>query len=332
MSVGLSRVAVRLPGGTEPVDDVLARIGCGAMERKMFSRVYGLRDSPVLARGERMEDLLAAAGRGALAGTTASLVLYGHTLHMAQHDLGGDFPDRLRDRLGLHGSRFFGLSHVNCVSVLRGVEYARRYLHRPGAGPGEQVLLLGGDQGSISDVARYIKGTTVSGDGAVGVLVNRTGGTGGTRGATVPQRYRCLAAAGARDARFHRNLRMTAEELAAFGRACSDLVAGTVRRAAEASGGSAERLDWVMPHFSNRMFWRSFSRTTGIPADRICLDLLPERGHNFGGDALMALEHADNAGRLRPGDRCVLVAIGQGAYVQSLVVEVLAERDEGAQP
>ncbi|WP_062216605.1 3-oxoacyl-[acyl-carrier-protein] synthase III C-terminal domain-containing protein [Streptomyces sp. NBRC 109706] len=320
MNVGLSRVAVRLPAHSEPVDEILARAGRGTLERRMFTKVYGLRQSPTLAADERMEDLLAEAGAAALDGGTASLVLYGHTLLMAEGDLGDDFPDRLRRRLGLDDSRFFGVSHVNCASVLRCVELARRYLRRPESGPGEAVLVLGGDQGSVNDGARYIPGTTVSGDTAVGVVV-RGGGQDGSPG----HRYRYLSGAGARDARFHRNMRMTEEEVALFSRVCSELVLSTVRRAVAAAGLTPDRLDWVMPHLSNRMFWRSFSALSGIPADRICLDLIAERGHNFGGDALMALEHADRTGRLSPGDRCVLVAIGQGAYVQATVVEVVAD-------
>jgi 3-oxoacyl-[acyl-carrier-protein] synthase-3 len=319
MSTGLSRVAVALPSRSEPVDDVLLRSGAGPMERRMFKKVYGLRDSPTLAEGERMEDLLAEAGRAALGGGDAALVLYGHTLLMAEQDLGGDFPDRLRSRLGLGGSRFFGLSHVNCASVLRCVEYARRFLRRPGAVPGERVLVLGGDQGSVNDEARYIRGATVSGDAAVGVLV-----VGGA------PRYRYLGGACARDARFHRNMRMTAEEFGLFNRACSEQTVRTVLEAARSAGLTADRIDWVMPHLSNRMFWSTFSSRSGIPKDRICLELMPELGHNFGGDALLALEHAERTGRLRPGDRCALVAIGQGAYVQVAIVEVADEQREGA--
>ncbi|UED82942.1 3-oxoacyl-[acyl-carrier-protein] synthase III C-terminal domain-containing protein [Streptomyces profundus] len=317
MNVGLSRVAVALPRHSEPVDAILARAGRGTLERRMFAKVYGLRDSPTLARDERMEDLLALAGATALDGDSASLVLYGHTLLMAEGDLGDDFPERLLHRLGSTGSRFFGVSHVNCASVLRCVELARRFLRRPDATARDRVLVLGGDQGSVNDGARYIPGTTVSGDAAVGVVV-RAGG----------YRYRYLAGAGARDARFHRNMRMTPEETALFGRVCADLVVDAVHRAVTAAGLTPERLDWVMPHLSNRLFWRTFSAHSGIPVDRICLDLIPERGHNFGGDALMALEHADRTGRLRPGDRCALVAIGQGAYTQAAIVEVVADDHE----
>ena len=317
-SVGLSRVAVTLPSWVEPVDDIMVRAGRPAMERKMFTKVYGLRDIPSLAPGELYEDVLAGAGRAALAGGTAQLVLYGHTMLMAETDLCAEFPDRLRAKLGLPDSRFYGLSHINCASVLRCVEYARRYLSRPGADPEERVLVLGGDQGSVGDDARVIAGTTCSGDCAAGVVVH------GLQSSSRP-RYRYLGAAGGRDARFHRNIRMTSEENALFAKVCSAQVVETVERAAASAGMTLDQLDWVLPHLNNKMFWRTFSIQSGIPRDRICLDLMPETGHSFGADALMAMEHADRMGRLKPGDRCALIAIGQGAYFQSTIIEVLED-------
>jgi 3-oxoacyl-[acyl-carrier-protein] synthase-3 len=317
-SVGLSRVAVRLPGWTEPVDDIMVRAERPVTERKMFTKVFGLRNIPSLASGELMEDVLVEAGRAALAGGTASLVLYGHTLLMVETDLCGGFADRLRNRLGLPGCRFYGLSHVNCVSVLRSVEYARRYLARPGVDTEERVLVLGGDQGSVGDDARVIAGTTVSSDCAAGVIVHR-----GDSSARV--RYRYLGGAGARDARFYRNIRMTQEEHALFAKVCSELVVETVERAAAQAGMTLDQVDWVLPHLNNKMFWRTFSIQSGYPRDRICLDLMPETGHSFGVDALMAMEHADRMGRLRPGDRCALIAIGQGAYFQVMIVEVVED-------
>lgn len=320
-NVGLSPVAVRLPRGTEPVAEILTRSGCDAVQRKVFAKIYGLRDSPTLAEGERMEDLLVAAGQAVLDGGTTKLVLYGHTLTLAELDLCGEFPDRLRARLGLGGSRFFGLSYVNCASVLRAVELARRYLGRPGADPAERVLVLGGDQGSVSDDARYLRGTTVSGDAAAAVLVYGSAATAGAR-------YRYLGGATCRDVRFHRSTRMSDEEFALYGQVCAEQAVDAVRLAARSAGLELDQIDWLLPHLSNRMFWRTFSAQSGIPRDRICLDLIPERGHNFGTDSLQALEHADTEGRLRPGDRCAMIAIGQGAYFQSMIVEVVGEHDD----
>jgi len=41
---------------------------------------------------------------------------------------------------------------------------------------------------------------------------------------------------------------------------------------------------------------------------------------------MSALWHADLTGRLRHGDRCALIAVGAGAYVQVVVVEVVGEQ------
>jgi 3-oxoacyl-[acyl-carrier-protein] synthase-3 len=312
VSIGLSPVAVQLPSRTEAVDDILVRCGSAPTERRMFGKVYGLRDSPTLADGERLEDLLVAAGRAALAGESAGLVLYGHTLLSGQVDLGPDFRGRLRAALGLPGAQCYGVAQVNCTAVLRALDLARRYLTRPGSEQGDRVLVLGGDHGSSTDGSRYIPGTTVAGDSVVAVVAHHAASARG--------RYRYLGAAAGRDVRFHRNMRMSREEQRLFARTCCTEAVRTVRRAAATAG--LDQVDWVMPHMSNRMFWRTFSAESGIPKDRICLDLLSERGHNFGTDALMALEHADRTGLLRPGDRCALLAIGQGAYFQSTVIEV----------
>lgn len=315
LSVGLSRVSVGLPRGVESVDDVLLRAGHGAVESRMFGKFFGLRNSPVLAHDERMSDLLVQAGRAALGDGTAGVVLYGHTVLTQEFGLRGGFPDRLRTELGLPGAAFYGFSHINCTSVLRCVEFARRYLGRRDADPDDRVLVLGGDHGSISHLSRYFPGLTVAGDAAVGVVIQSSAARSRTR-------YRYLGGAAGRDARFHRNLKMSAAENSLFGRVCLEQTVQTVKRAADGAGLGLDQIDWVMPHLSNRMFWRSFSTLSGVPRERICLDLLPERGHAFGTDALMALEHADRTGRLRPGDRCVLASIGQGAYFQAVVVEV----------
>ena len=325
-ALGLSRVSVGLPRSTDPVEDLLVRAGRGPMERRMFAKVFGLRDSPTLAEDERMEDLLVRAGLDALGGEPAQLVLYGHTLLNSDLDSADTVLEGLRSRLGLcadvnradvnRGTGFYSVSHINCAAMLRSVELARRFLTRPGAGPGERVLVLGGDQASSHHGrARVIPGIAVPGDAAVGVMVHASS-------ARRRIRYRYLGGASSRDTRFYRNQRMSPPELGLFQEASCEETVRTLRRSVDAAGLTMDRVDWVMPHLTSRMFWGRVSRSSGIPKDRICLDLVSELGHNYGADALLALEHADRSGRLRPGDRCVLFAIGQGAYFQSMVVEV----------
>ncbi|SFP82970.1 3-oxoacyl-[acyl-carrier-protein] synthase-3 [Actinomadura madurae] len=319
-TLGLSRVSVRLPRGTEPVDRVLERAGRGPFERRMFRRFHGLRDSPTLAPDERMEDLLVGAGRDALAGRGADVVLYAHSHVVQEFANRPGFAGRLCAALGVPGAEFYGISHLHCVSVLRAVEIARRYHARAGARPGDRVLVLGGDQGSYDDTARIIPNVTVGGDAAAAVVVHSSHGDADGHGSP---RYRYLSGAALRDQRFHRALRMTQDEQARYAKACLDHVATVLGEAAGRAGLGVADLDWIMPDLTNAVFWRNVCRETGVGRDRVPLDLLPVRGHNYGIDALSVLQHADATGRLRPGDRCALVALGHGAYFQVVVVEVM---------
>jgi 3-oxoacyl-[acyl-carrier-protein] synthase III len=316
--MGLSRVSVRFPRGSESVDRVLERAGYSVIERRIFTRLHGLRDTPTLAPGERMEDLLVEAGREALAGRGADLVLYGHSHVMQKFAIQPGFARRLCVALGVPGAEFYGISHLNCVSMLRAVEVARRYHARPGARPSDRVLVLGGDQGSYDDSARIIPRVTVAGDAAAAVVVHPAQGHESPR-------YRYLSGGALRDHRFHRNLRMTQAEQTLHSKACLGHVATVLHEAADRAGLRITDLDWIMPDLTNATFWRTFCRAASVKRDRVCLDLVPVRGHNYGIDALSALRHADLTGRLRPGDRCALIALGAGVYVQVVVVEVLGE-------
>jgi 3-oxoacyl-[acyl-carrier-protein] synthase III len=317
-ATGLSQVSVGFPRGSERVDRVLERAGYSAAERRVFARLHGLRDTPTLAPDESMEDLLVGAGREALAGRGADIVLYAHSHVVQEFASRPGFAQRLRAALGVPEAEFYGISHINCVGMLRAVEIARRYHARPGARPEDRVLVLGGDQGSYDDSARVIPGVSVGGDAAAAVVVHSS------QSRHLP-RYRYVSGGALRDHRFHRGLRMTQEELTLYPRACLDHLATVLREAAHQAGLRVTDLNWIMPDLASAAFWRNFCRAAGVDRDRLCLDLLPVRGHNYGIDALSALRHADLTGRLRPGDRCALVALGAGAYVQVVVVEVLGD-------
>jgi 3-oxoacyl-[acyl-carrier-protein] synthase-3 len=315
MTITMSRVAARVPSGRDSVDEILARYDRPRAERRLFTRIFGLRTSPSLADGQSLLDLLLDAAEEALSGRRATLVLYGHTLLVQPFGHHDEFVGRVRERLDLPGVPVYGISRINCASVLRGADLADRFLRRPGASPDDLVLVLGGDQGSMGDMSRIIPGFVVCGDAAAAFVMGRDG-------QRHHGRYRYLGGAAVRDARFHRNLRMTTEESREFGTACVEGMVGVVDAALRRTGLGRDDVDWIMPHMSNAFVWRAVSSGLGIPMDRVHLDLLPEQGHTFGVDALMALDHAERSGRLKPGQRCVLAAQGMGAYFQAAVVEV----------
>ncbi|GAA3226387.1 hypothetical protein GCM10020256_36810 [Streptomyces thermocoprophilus] len=135
MTITLSRVAARVPSGRDSVDEILARHDRPRAERRLFTRIFGLRTSPSLADGETLLELLLDAAEEALDGRRAALVLYGHTLLVQPFGHHDEFAGHLRERLGLPGVPVYGISRINCASVLRGTDLAERFLRRPAPPP-----------------------------------------------------------------------------------------------------------------------------------------------------------------------------------------------------
>jgi 3-oxoacyl-[acyl-carrier-protein] synthase III len=313
MTVAMSRISARVPTERDSVAEVIARTG-QVIDGRLLSRMFMLDKSPRLATGDKMIDLILDAGHEALDGRPASKVLYGHTLLVQPFGHRDEFVATARDRLGLAGVPVYGISRIGCTSVLRAADLAYRFLTRPGASSGEAVLVLGGDQGTMAGTLRFIRPVTVCGDAAAAFVMRRDEG-----------RYRYLGSARSRDTRFHRSTRMTDGEARLFGTSIVKGVAAAVDAALDRVGLTRDRVDWIMPHMANAMMWRSICRALRIGMDKVYLELFPEQGHTYGIDALLALQHADRSGQLAPGQRCVLVAVGQGAYFHVTVVEVMAE-------
>lgn len=285
-------------------------------------RAVDLKVSVAVDTGDSLENLLVAVGARALRDEPVGLVLYGHALPAPRFGAEPGLADRVRAGLGLGGVPFFGISQVAGTSVLRALDYARRYLDRMAAYdvPGDDgVLVLGGDQGNTVDSTRHAPGTTFLADTAVAFLVrpDHEGESG---------RYRYLSGATRRDPRFHRGQRLSRSQLRLFDQVCADQAADVANTALARAGLSGADVDWVMPQASAAMSWRAFARRVGVEPDRVRLDLIPAGGHTFGVDSLLALANAERAGQLRPGERCLLVAVGDGAYFQAAVVEVTADR------
>lgn len=317
MTIAMSRISARMPVERDPVGDVIARATGAVLDQRVLSRVLRLGQSPRLPPGERMIDLILDAGREALSGRPVSMVLYAHTLLVQPFGHHDEFVATARSGLDLAGVPVYGISRVGCTSVLRAADLAHRYLTRPETGENEAVLVIGGDQGTVTSMLRFIPPVTVCGDAAAAFVMRRADG-----------RYRYLSSAGFRDTRFHRNSKMSDEEARQFGVSVAGNVAEAVDTALARAGLARDDIDWIMPHMANAVMWRNICRELRIGLDKVCLELLPDQGHTFGVDALLALRHADRSGRLAVGQRCLLVAIGQGAYFHATVVEVMAETCE----
>jgi 3-oxoacyl-[acyl-carrier-protein] synthase-3 len=145
------------------LDEYLAPAGWSGAAAHPPAGAVELKVSPSLDTGDNLENLLVAVGTQALREEPVGLILYGHTLLAPRFGSDPGFADRVRAGLGLSGVPFFGISQVAGTSVLRALDYARRYLDRQadyGLTGYDAVLVLGGDQGSTIDPARVAPGMT----------------------------------------------------------------------------------------------------------------------------------------------------------------------------
>ena len=92
------------------------------------------------------------------------------------------------------------------------------------------------------------------------------------------------------------------------------------REAAEKAGIRVEDIDYLVPHQANLRIMTSFSRALGLGPERM-ISNVARYGNTSSASIPVALCEAWEEGRLKPGDRLVLVAVGGGLSWGASVVE-----------
>ncbi|WP_035799000.1 3-oxoacyl-ACP synthase III family protein [Kitasatospora mediocidica] len=98
-----------------------------------------------------------------------------------------------------------------------------------------------------------------------------------------------------------------------------ELFPAAVHSALDASGLTLDQIDLVVTHQPNPVLLRSAARALGLPEERLVI--VGEEVGNIGAGSLpFGLAHAAAAGRVKPGDRVLLVAFGAGVTWGSTVL------------
>ncbi|MEU7181088.1 MULTISPECIES: ketoacyl-ACP synthase III family protein [Streptomyces] len=92
---------------------------------------------------------------------------------------------------------------------------------------------------------------------------------------------------------------------------------------AEAGVGLADISSVALPHMGWRRLKTAFFSQLDIPPERTTWEWGRHIGHLGGGDPIAGFDHLVVAGRLAPGDLCLLVSVGAGFSWSSAVVELL---------
>ncbi len=305
----LQEVAGYWPERSVPARDHLQRGGVPEARIKLYERYFGFSRIRVSEDADAVGQLLGAARR--LTGLKGSEHRVRHVLQGRTMPVDAPYPDstvhEVRDALGLHGAHAFCVTQHACASGLLAVELAGRLIADDGD-PEALALVLTGEK-VFTQGARVIPDTGVMGECAAAVLV-------GARGPG----DRLLGYATRTCGAFEGGMSMEPEAAEAFQEAYPKVLADVVRAALDRAGLGIGDIDLVLPHNVNRMSWMPVLKELGIRgAGRVFTENIAEIGHCFGADPFLNHVTARESGRLIPGNRYVMTAVGLGATFSAMV-------------
>ena len=84
-----------------------------------------------------------------------------------------------------------------------------------------------------------------------------------------------------------------------------------IDRALERTGLTAADLKLVIPHQSNLRIIESVREKMGLPIEKVTVNI-DRYGNTSAASIIMGLDEARRAGRVKPGDHVLMIAIGAG--------------------
>lgn len=309
----LLEVAALVPQTSVPVGQIGRELDLDPKLIRAFERIYGL-ESVRLAPGANGFDLLlgAASRLELLRGREQDVryVLQARTVEtVAPYAVANPLQQACR-ALGLEHAIAFCVTQHACASGLLAVSLAGRLLAAD-PDPRALALVLTGEK-AFTRTERMIPNTTFMGESAAAALV----------GAGADADHDRLVGYATRSyGQFSGGAKMTPAQQAEFGEVYQSGLTEVIRAALETAGGDVDGLSLILPHNVNRISWIRTCKLLGIPMDSVLTDNIREVGHCFCADPFVNLATALAAGRLEPGDRYLMAAVGLGATFSAMVFE-----------
>jgi 3-oxoacyl-[acyl-carrier-protein] synthase-3 len=275
----------------------------------------GIRQRYIAGEGETTASLGEGAARAALenAGLTPADI---DVIIVATSTPDNTFPAtavNIQNRLGMHHGAAFDLQAV-CSGFIFAVTTADAYIR---GGLAKRVLVIGAE--TFSRILDWNDRTTcvLFGDGAGALVLEAQEGSGTTadRGVLTAQ----LRSDGAHKEKLYvdggpsttgtvGHLRMEGREV--FKHAVG-MITDVIEAAFEATGTTADDLDWLVPHQANRRIIDGSARKLGIPLEKVVVTV-DLHGNTSAASIPLALSVAASDGRIKKGDLVLLEAMGGG--------------------
>ena len=218
-----------------------------------------------------------------------------------------DFPvSRLQAEFGLDDAVAIGLNQQACTAMLGSLRIGAAMLNSEPEW--QRILCVTADR--FPDGAVYEQAYNLISDGAAACLLTRRPRPGAFR--LVGTHHITNGGLGQAS---------DDETVGSYFSYMHRLVTQTLARA----GLSAADLDWVVTQNTNDKAWAILSRMFCMDLDKIIFPSLPDAGHVISADNVVNLVSLIESGRIRPGDRLLLVMAGFGLNWQATILEATGE-------
>ncbi len=275
----------------------------------------GIRQRYIAGEGETTASLGEAAARAALdrAGLTAADI---DLIVVATSTPDNTFPAtavNIQNRLGMHHGFAFDLQAV-CSGFVYAVTTADAYIR---GGLAKRALVIGAE--TFSRILDWTDRTTcvLFGDGAGAIVLEaqEEAGTNADRGVLTTQlrsdgahRDKLYVDGGPSTTGTVGHLRMEGREV--FKHAVG-MITDVIVSAFDATGFSAEDVDWLVPHQANKRIIDGSAKKLGIPLEKVVITV-DQHGNTSAASIPLALAAAAEDGRIKQGDLVLLEAMGGG--------------------
>jgi len=275
----------------------------------------GIRQRYIAGEGETTASLGEAAARAALdkGGLTPADI---DLIIVATSTPDNTFPAtavNIQNRLGMHHGFAFDVQAV-CSGFVYAVATADAYIR---GGLAKRVLVIGAE--TFSRILDWTDRTTcvLFGDGAGAIVLEGQEGSGTTadRGVLTAQlrsdgahREKLYVDGGPSTTGTVGHLRMEGREV--FKHAVG-MITDVIVSAFDATGFSADDIDWLVPHQANKRIIDGSAKKLGIPLEKVVVTV-DQHGNTSAASIPLALAAAAADGRIKEGDLVLLEAMGGG--------------------
>ncbi|MES5101049.1 beta-ketoacyl-ACP synthase III [Agrobacterium sp. BA1120] len=219
----------------------------------------------------------------------------------------------IQNRLGITGGFAFDVQAV-CSGFVYAMATADLYIR---GGMAKRVLVIGAE--TFSRILDWNDRTTcvLFGDGAGAVVLEAGEGEGKTsdRGILTSNlrsdgshKDKLYVDGGPSTTGTVGHLRMEGREV--FKHAVG-MITDVIEAAFEATGTTADDLDWLVPHQANRRIIDGSAKKLGIPTEKVVITV-DQHGNTSAASIPLALAAAASDGRIKKGDLVMLEAMGGG--------------------